>query len=58
MKIATFFDFQPNFNDYISKINKRRVWNNCLGPGIFPLNEKKRSPTFIREKRVEMNKNE
>ena len=30
-----FFDFHPIFHWFFSKMNKRRVFNNCVGPGIF-----------------------
>ena len=28
-----------HFFRFFSKVNKRRVWNNCVGPGIFPQKE-------------------
>ena len=34
-----FFRFSPKFSMIFSKINKRRVWNNCVGPGILPQKE-------------------
>ena len=38
-EMATFFDFHPIFPWFFSKINKRRVFNNCVGPGIFSQKE-------------------
>ena len=34
-----FFRFAPIFSMTFEKMNKRRVWNNCVGPGIFPQKE-------------------
>ena len=35
-----FFRFSPKFSMiFFSKMNKRRVWINCVGPGIFPQKE-------------------
>ena len=34
-----FFQFSPNFQLSFSKINKQRVFNNCIGPGIFSQKE-------------------
>ena len=33
------FDFLLIFQGFFSKIYKRRVFNNCVGPGIFSQNE-------------------
>ena len=34
-----FFRFSPKFSMIFFEKNKHRVWNNCVGPGIFPQKE-------------------
>ena len=38
-EIRQFFSIFTQFFNVFSKINKRRVFNNCVGPGIFSQEE-------------------